>query len=170
MDTTQIREDPMLITFRTRLRAEHGASAISLLATLAALAIVAAIAIPSLTKSGVTAQPGSRTGTPTAQAQDQQAQTLLETGQTAMATYATTSDSGYQGVTPSALNAIEPTLLTASTKEAYLAAAAGTSTSYMMESVNPLTGDTFTLSDNGGVAVRTCTPAGRGGCSAAGTF
>ena len=160
----------MPITFRTWLRAEHGASAISLLATLAALAILAAIAVPALTKSGVSAPQGSQTGTPTGQAQDQQAQALLETGQTAMATYAATSNSGYQGVTPSALSAIEPTLLTASTKEAYLAAASGTSTSYMMESVNPLTGDTFTLSDNSGVASRTCTPAGRGGCSATGTF
>ena len=160
----------MPTTFRTWLRAEHGASAISLLATVAALAIVAAIAVPSLTKSGVSTTQGSKTGTPTAQAQDQQAQSLLETGQTAMATYATTSNSGYDGVSPSALSAIEPTLLTASTKEAYLAAASGTSTSYMMESVNPLTGDTFTLSDNSGVASRTCTPAGRGGCSATGTF
>jgi Tfp pilus assembly protein PilE len=160
----------MPTAFRTWLRAEHGAGAISLLATVAALAIVAAIAVPSLTKSGVSSTQGSQTGTPTAQAQDQQAQSLLETGQTAMATYATTSNSGYDGVSPSALNAIEPTLLTASTKEAYLAAASGTSTSYMMESVNPLTGDTFTLSVNGGVASRTCTPAGRGGCSATGTF
>jgi Tfp pilus assembly protein PilE len=160
----------MPTTLRTWLRAEHGASAISLLATVAALAIVAAIAVPSLTKSGVSTPQGAQTGTPTAQAQDQQAQSLLETGQTAMATYAATSNSGYQGVSPSALNAIEPTLITASTKEAYLAAASGTATGYTMESVNPLTGDTFTLSDNSGADSRTCTPAGRGGCTAAGTF
>jgi type II secretory pathway pseudopilin PulG len=160
----------MLTAVRTWLRAEHGASPISLLATVAALVIVAAIAVPSLTKSGAAGTQASQTGAATAQAQDQQAQSLLETGQTAMATYAATSNSGYQGVSPSALNAVEPTLLTASTKEAYLAAASGTATSYTMEAVNPLTGDTFTLTDNSGVASRTCTPAGHGGCTASGTF
>jgi hypothetical protein len=159
----------MPTTFRTWLRAEHGASLVSLLATVAALALMVGIAVPAMNKSGGSSQ-GSQTGTPTAQAQDQQAQSLLETGQTAMATYAATSNSGYQGVSPSALNAIEPTLLTASPKEAYVAAASGTATGYTMESVNPLTGDTFTLTDNSGVDSRTCTPAGRGGCSAAGTF
>jgi Tfp pilus assembly protein PilE len=159
----------MPTTFRSWLRAEHGASPISLMATIAALAIVAVIAMPSLTKSGASTQTG-QTATATAQAQDQQATSLLETGQTAMATYAASNDSGYQGVSPSALSAIEPTLITASTKEAYVSAASGTATGYTLVAVNPLTGDTFTLSDNSGVASRTCTPAGRGGCSTAGSF
>jgi hypothetical protein len=160
----------MPTTFRTWLRAEHGAGVISLLATVAALAIVGALAIPALKQSGASGAQGNQNAMALAQAQDQQAQSLLETGQTAMATYAATSNSGYQGVSASALNAIEPTLLTASAKEAYLAGASGTATSYTMESVNPLSGDTFTLSDNSGVTSRTCTPAGRGGCSASGTF
>jgi type II secretory pathway pseudopilin PulG len=160
----------MPTTPATRLRAEHGASPISLLAIVASLVIIAVIAVPAL-KSG--ASSSSQTGqaaAATAAAQDEQAQTLLETGQTAMATYAASNGSGYSGVSPSALSAIEPTLITASSTEAYITSASGTATSYTLVSVNPLTHDTFTLSNNGGAVSRTCAPAGRGGCSASGTF
>jgi type II secretory pathway pseudopilin PulG len=159
----------MPTTLRTWLRAEHGASAISLMATVAVLGVIAALLIPALKSSSSSTQT-SQAAAATAQAQDQQAQTLLETGQTAMATYATTSNSGYTGVSPSALNSIEPTLITSSAKEAYLSGASGTATGYTLIATDPLTGDTFTLSDNGGVVSRTCAPAGRGGCSQSGTF
>lgn len=160
----------MTRALRLWLRAEHGASAISLIATLAALAILAAIAVPALTKSGAAASSSAQDAAATAQAQDQQATALLETGQTAMATYAANTNNGYAGVSPSALSAIEPTLITASTKEAYVSSASGSATGYTLQATNPLTGDTFTLTDNSGVVSRTCAPAGRGGCSAAGTF
>ncbi len=134
------------------------------------MAILAAVAVPALTKSGASSSASSQDEAATAQAQDQQATALLETGQTAIATYAANTNNGYSGVSPSALSAIEPTLITASTKEAYLSGASGGATGYTLVATNPLTGDTFTLTDNSGVVSRTCAPASRGACSALGTF
>ena len=157
----------MPTTFRTWLRAERGASAVSLLAIVATLAIIAVIAVPALTKSGASSD---QTASATAQAQDQQAQTLLETGQTAMATYAATSNNGYTGVSPGALSAIEPTLITQSTTEAYISAASGSATGYTLVATDPLSGAPFPLTNTSGASPRTCAPAGRGICSASGTF
>ncbi len=154
-----------------RLRAEHGASVISLLGVVATLAIIAALAIPALKGSGSTSTGAAAQGaSATAQAQDVQATNLLSTAQTAMATYAASNDSGYQGVSAAALQSIEPTLITSSRTEAYVAQASGTATDYTVTVVNPLTANTFTLSDNGGAVTRTCTVAGRGGCGSGGTW
>ncbi len=159
----------MPTTLRTWLRAEHGTSPISLIAIVASLVIVAAIAVPALKSGASSSSQTGQTAAATAAAQDVQAQTLVQTGQTAMATYAA-SNSGYTGVSPSALSAIEPTLVTASATEAYIASASGTATGYTLVAVNPLTHDTFTLTNTSGATTRTCAPAGHGGCPASGTF
>ena len=158
----------MPTAFRTWLRAEHGASAISLLAIVATLAIVAAVAIPALTKSRTAAT--NQGAAATAQAQDAAAPTLLAGAQTAIATYAASGTSGYSGVSPSALQSVEPNLVTSSTTETFLSAASGTPTGYTLVATDPATGDTFTLTSSNGVITRTCAPAGRGGCLASGTF
>ncbi len=156
-------------TIRSWLGAERGASAISLLAALAALAGIAALMIPALSKSGTTPSAGQPAAA-TAQAQDVQAKNLLVDAQTAMATYSASSGNGYTGATPAALGQIEPTLITASTNQAYIASVSATSDSFTVVAANPLTWNTFTLVDTGGALTRTCTVAGRGGCLPGGTW
>lgn len=151
------------------LRGERGASMVSVLATLVAVAVIGVVVVPALTKSSDGAQSAQVSSAPP-KAQDVAAETLAQTAQTAMATYSASSGNGYAGATPAALNQIEPTLITASTSEAYLASVAATSDSYTVVAEDPLTGDGFTLADNAGAITRTCTPAGRGDCSAGGTW
>jgi hypothetical protein len=95
---------------------------------------------------------------------------LLDIAQTAMATYSASSGNGYTGVTPAALSSIEPTLITASSNQAYIASASGSTDSYTITAVDPLTGNSFTLANTAGAATRTCTVAGRAGCPPAGTW
>jgi len=161
--------DRLLLILRRRLLGESGASAISLLAVVATLGIVAAIAIPALHQSSSSTSSSSQTAA-TGQAQDVQAKNLLVDAQTAMATYAASNGTGYTGATPAALSAIEPTILTSSTTQAYLASVDATQASYTLVAVDPLTGNSFTLANSGGATTRTCTTAGRGGCPPGGTW
>lgn len=146
---------------------------ISLIAIVASLAIIAALAIPALKQVSTAGSGGSGSTSDAAalgQAQDVQAKTLLMDAQTAMATYAASNGTGYTGATPSALAAIEPTILTASTNQAFLSSVDASQGSYTLVAVDPLTGNTFTLANTGGATARTCTAAGRGGCPAGGTW
>jgi hypothetical protein len=156
----------------TRVRGEHGFGAISLVATLAIVGMIAAMAIPQLTKHGGSGGQGGQPSSAQAEAaaQDVQAKTMATDAQTAMATYAASSDQGYTGASPSALSGIEPTLVTSGTNQAYLASVNATQSSYVITIVNPLTHNSFTLSNSGGAISRTCTTAGSGGCPAGGTW
>ncbi len=159
-----------LRTLTARLRAEPGFSAISLIATVAIIGILAATALPQLTKGGGGQGGQSQTGQALVEAQDVQAKTMATDAQTAMATFAASNDQGYTGVTPGALASIEPTLVTSGTNQPYVASVSGTQSSYVVTVINPLTHNTFTLSNTGGAVSRTCTSPGVGGCPAGGTW
>jgi hypothetical protein len=161
----------MPLSIRNWLGAEQGASVISLLAVVASLVIIAVVAVPALKSSGAsTAASNAQTGSALAQAQDVQAKTLLVDAQTAMSTYSASSSNGFAGATPAALNQIEPTLITASTNQAYIASVNATTDSYTVVAVDPLTGNSFTLVDSGGSVSHSCTTAGHGGCPVGGTW
>lgn len=157
-------------TIRNGLGAEQGASVISLLAVVASLVIIAVVAVPALKSSGASTSGGQQTGAALAQAQDVQAKTLLVDAQTAMTTYSASSGNGFAGATPAALNQIEPTLITASTNQAYIASVNATTDSYTVVAVDPLTGNSFTLVDSAGSVSHSCTTAGHGGCPVGGIW
>lgn len=151
-----------------RLGAEHGAGVVSLLAVLASVAIIGVVAVPALTKGGSSST--NQTAAATGAAQDVQAKNLLLDAQTAIASYASSNTSGYSGATPATLAGLEPTIVTSSTTQAYLASVTASADSYTLVAVDPLTGNSFTLANTSGAVSRTCTASGRDGCPAGGTW
>ena len=149
---------------------EHGFSMISTLASLVAVAVLGVLALGTL-KSGTStsASGGQSPAAAQAQAQDVQAKLILTTAQTAVGTYAASGDAGTP-VTASGLESIEPTLGTPNAKTPYLSSASGTPAAYTLTAVDPVTGDSFTLSYSGGTVSHSCTTAGHGGCLAGGTW
>jgi type IV pilus assembly protein PilA len=140
----------------TTPRAEHGFTLIELLVVILIIGILAAIAIPSFLSQGN-------------KAQDAQAKSMVRVAEWAMETYSTDHGS-YSGASVSALNSIEPTLISSSTSQAYLSAVSATSNTYTVTAVNPVTSDAFVISQTSGTTSRTCTTAGKGGCPSAGTW
>ena len=122
------------------------------------IGILAAIAIPSFLNQK-------------SKAQDSQAKVIARTAQTAMETYATNNNGSYSGATISALNSIEPTLITTSSTQAYLASVPTPSgTSYQVVASDPVTSNAFTVTNSNGTVTRTCTTAGNGGCPSSGNW
>jgi hypothetical protein len=153
---------------RSALRSEAGSGVISLLATVLIVGLVGALLIPRLTHAGSTSAPA--TVAAPAKAHDAEAQLLAQTAQTAMATYAAENGSGTTGATAAELGAIEPALTANGPRGPYLASVTGGGVDYTLVAVDPLTRNSFTLSDTGGAVSRTCTTAGTGGCPAGGTW
>ncbi len=129
---------------------------IELLVVILIIGILAAIALPSFVKQST-------------KAQDADAKAIASVAQTTMETYATDHGS-YAGATVSALNSIEPTLITSSTSDAYLSAVNATSNTYTVTATSPPTGDAFVITNTSGSVARTCTTSGTGGCSSTGTW
>jgi type IV pilus assembly protein PilA len=134
-----------------RLRTdEQGFSLIELLVVILIIGVLAAIAIPSfLNQRG--------------KANDTQAKVIARTAQTAMETYSTNNSGSYANATAGSLAAIEPSLITSSTTNAFLTSVVDTSNSYTVAAYSPNTSDTFTVTrDPSGNITRTCGGTGSG--------
>jgi type IV pilus assembly protein PilA len=147
----------MLHHLRRRAEDQKGFTLIELLVVILIIGILAAIAIPTFLNQKT-------------KASDASAESLSRTAATAMETYATTNNGSYSGSSAAALNSIEPSLrTTTSTTSAYLSSASGTASSYTVVATAP-SGNTFTITNNAGQSTFACTTAGKGTCSAGGTW
>jgi type II secretory pathway pseudopilin PulG len=137
--------------------------------SLVAVAVLAVMLLPSMMGGGSKQQAAQMTAA-TAQANDVQATTLLQSAQTAMTTYSASSGNGFAGATVDQLHSLDPEIAVSGPGQAYLAAVSATTDSYTLVADNPLTGNTFTLAVSNGAVSKTCTVAGRGGCQPGGTW
>jgi len=135
-----------------RARGEHGFTLIEILVVVMIIGILAAIAIPSFLSQS-------------SKSRDAAAKVMGRTAQQAIETYYT--DAKSYNTDAATLRGIEPAL-----NNAVNLTVSGTIDSYTISNdstANP-TG-TFTVKrDSAGKITRTCSPAGKGGCSAAGTW
>jgi type IV pilus assembly protein PilA len=141
---------------RQRSSREDGFSLIELLVVVLIIGILAAIAIPIFISQS-------------AKASDSAAKTQLGTMRTAMQAYASENNGSFAGVTLAKLQKIEPTLKDTST------AVAGevvnpTATGFTLESEAVGSKHVYKLVDTQGALAHECSAAGKGGCSAGGTW
>jgi type IV pilus assembly protein PilA len=145
----------MLQRLRQRLSNEGGFTLIELLVVILIIGILAAIAIPAFLSQ-------------TSKANDSAAKTQVGTLQTTEEAYASENNGSFVGGTLAELEKIEPTLKDTTTATA----AVGTlgAEEFEVKSTAKGSGDVYTLKNIKGTITRTCTPVGKGGCSAGGTW
>jgi type IV pilus assembly protein PilA len=146
----------MLHRLRQRLSNEEGFTLIELLVVILIIGILAAIAIPAFLSQ-------------TSKANDAAAKTQVGTLQTTMETYAAENNGSFTGATLAELQKIEPTLKDTTTATAG-APTVPASDEFSVSSTAKGSGDVYTLTNTKGTITRTCTTAGKGGCSASGTW
>jgi type IV pilus assembly protein PilA len=131
-----------------REKGESGFTLIELLVVILIIGILAAIAIPSFLNQKN-------------KANDAQAKELARTAQTTVESIATDSNGSYTGVTETKINEYEKSIpLTAGTsKSAFLKKAKEIEggAGYELETESPVSQDTYTITNKGGVVTRTCT-------------
>ncbi len=160
---TRVRSEPVALArlrdqsgALIRLKSQSGFTVIELLVVILIVGILAAIAIPAFLHQ-------------TAKANDAAAKTQVGTLQTMMKTYAIENGGGYEGATLAKLQAIEPTLLDKSTAIAK-EIVTPTATGFTVESEAVGSKDIFKIKSENGVIKRECSPTGKGGCSASGSW
>ncbi len=137
---------------RPRATEESGFSLIEILVVILIIGILAAIAIPTFLNQK-------------AKANDAQGKAVARTAETAIESYATNNDGSYAGAGVATLHSIEPSLLTGSSSDAYLATVSGASaTGYTVVASDPVTSNLFSVVKNGSTITRLCSGSG-GGCA-----
>jgi type IV pilus assembly protein PilA len=145
----------MLNRLRVRAQGESGFTLVELLVVMLILGLLAAIAIPAFFNQ--------RT-----KAQDAEAKSTAKTAQTALETFATDNNGKYTTADRTKLNAIEPTLTTATTGANAITTLTVADTAYTI-TVTSDSGNTFTIDRaTTGALTYPCATAGKGGCPTGG--